>query len=112
MPNISVAKIKDFPDEDQQLKYLQDKLHEDEKSIQKIEEISEEVVKTYIAQASISNNLIEDLYRVTPQKMVEVEPQPVMHEVIVRLLEPVDYRTIAEEENAWGEYISRLAGPT
>ena len=87
-------------------------MNEDEQSIQKIEGISEEVVKTWIAQASVSNYLLEDLYRLTPPKVKEVDSQLVLHEVTVRLLEPVDYRTIAEEENAWGEYISRPAGPT
>ena len=70
------------------------------------------MVETWIAQASVSNFLLEDLYRVTPPKLVEVESQLAVHEVIVRLLEPVDYKTIAEEENVWGEYISRPAGPT
>ena len=35
-----------------------------------------------------------------------------MHEVIVRLLEPVDYKTIVEEANAWGEFIERPVGTT
>ena len=108
----SATKIKDFPNKDQHLKYLQDRLHEDEQSIQKIEGISDEVVKTWIAQASSSNYLLEDLYRVTTPKMAKVESQLAMHELTVRLLEPANYQTIAEEENAWGECISRIAGPT
>ena len=42
-------KIKEFPDKEEQLKYLQDRLHEDELSIQKIEGITEEAVKYWIA---------------------------------------------------------------
>ena len=92
--------------------YLQDKLHEDEQNIQKIEIISEEVVKTWIAQASVSNYLLEALYRLTPPKVTAVETQLVVHKVTVRLVEPIDYQTITEEANAWGEHISRPAGPT
>ena len=44
--------------------------------------------------------------------MTEVESQLVVHEVAVRLLEPMDYQTILEEAKAWYDYISRLAGPT
>ena len=44
--------------------------------------------------------------------MAEIESQLVVHEVTVRLLEPVDYQTIAEGANAWGEFIERLARPT
>ena len=70
------------------------------------------MVETWIAQASVRNFLLEDLYRVTPPKLAQVDSQLAMHEVIVRLLEPVDYRIIAEELNAWGEYILRPTGPT
>ena len=48
-------------------------MHEDEQSIQKIEGISEEVVKIWIAQAVVSNNLLEDLLRLTSPKVAELE---------------------------------------
>ena len=70
------------------------------------------MVKTWIAQAYVSNFLFEDLYRVTPPKLIEVESQMEVYEVTVRMLEPMDYRIIEEEANAWGEYISRPVGPT
>ena len=70
------------------------------------------MVKTWIGQASVSNYLLEDLYRLTPPKVTAVETQLVVHEVTVRLLEPIDYQTITEEASAWGEYISRPYGPT
>ena len=44
--------------------------------------------------------------------MAEIKSQLVVHEVIVKLLEPVDYKTIADEANAWGEFIERPVGPT
>ena len=67
------AKSNDFQEKGHHVSYLQDILHEDEQNIQKIKTISEEVVKTWIAQASISNYLLEDLYRLTPPKVIEVE---------------------------------------
>ena len=70
------------------------------------------MVKTWIAQASVSNYLLEYLYRLTPPKVTTVEAQLAVHEVTVRLLEPIDYRTIKEEANVWGEYISRPTGPS
>ena len=74
--------------------------------------ISEEDVKTWLAQASISKHLLEVMYRLTPTKVADVESQLTVHEVTVRLMEPVDYRTIAPKANAWGKYISNPAGPT
>ena len=85
--------------------YLQDKLHEDEQNIQKIEVISEKVVKIWIAQASVSNYLLEDLYKFTQPKVTLVEGQLDVHEVTVILLEPIDYWTVTKEANAWGENI-------
>ena len=41
----SAEKIKEFPSKDEHLKYLKDRLREDELSIQKIKGITEEVVK-------------------------------------------------------------------
>ena len=45
------AKINDFPNKDQHVVYLQDRLHEDEQYIQKLEIINEEDVRTWVAQA-------------------------------------------------------------
>ena len=106
------AKIKEFPDKDEHLKYLKDRLCEDELSIQKFEGIIEEVVKYQIAQASVSNYLLEDMYRVTTLKMAEIKSQLAVHEVTVRSLELAGYKTIVEEANAWGEFIERPTGPT
>ena len=107
-----VAKSNDFSNKDQHIKYLQDRLHEYEQNIQKIEIISEEVVKTWIAQSSVRNSLLEDLYRLTLVKVTNVETRLVVHEVTMRLLEPIDYHTITGEANAWGKYISKMANPT
>ena len=69
------------------------------------------MVKIWIAQSSVSNYLLEDLYRLTPPNVTLVKGQLVVHEVIVSLLEPVDYWTIRKEANAWGEYIARPSKP-
>ena len=57
-------------------------------------------------------NLLEDIYKLTPPKVTEVESELVVHGVAVRLLDPIDYRTITEEDNVWDDYISRPVGPT
>ena len=69
----SADKIKEFPGKYQHLKDLQDRLQEYEQRIQKIESIIEEVIKKWIAQDSVSNFLVEDLYILTPPKMAEIE---------------------------------------
>ena len=98
----STAKINDFPNKDQHVVYLQDRLHEDEQYIQKLEIINEDNVRTWVAQDSITNYILDDLYRATPEKVTYVDSQLAMHEVTVLMLEPRNYRTIAEEANTWG----------
>ena len=65
-------------------------MHEDELSIQTIEGINEKSIKFWIAKASVINCLLEDLYRVTPPKMAEIKSQLAVHEVTVKLMEPLD----------------------
>ena len=60
----------------------------------------------------VHNYILEYLFRATLEKVTSVESQLVVHEVIVQMMEPVNYRTIVEEADAWGEYIEILAVPT
>ena len=65
-----------------------------------------------VAQAAISNCLLEDQLRVTPQKVAEIKSQLVVHEVSVRILEPIYFRNIVEDAAAWKQFVDGLAGPT
>ena len=102
--------VHEFPYQEGYLKYLQDVLQEDELSIQQIKYITEKVVKNLVAQATVSNFLLEDLLRVTPHKVAEIKSQLDIHEVTVRLLEPIDFKTITAEVDAWREFIGGSVG--
>ena len=77
-----------------------------------MEFIGEDDVKTWIAQALVNDYILRDLFRTTLEKVTGVESQLVVHEVTVQMMELVNYRTIVEEEDTWGEYVASLAGPT
>ena len=94
------------------MKYLQDRIQEDELSIQQIKCITEKVVRNWVAQASISNFLLEYLLRVTPPKAMKIKSHLAIHEVTVRLLEPMDFKTIVVEVVAWKEFIGGSVGPS
>ena len=70
------------------------------------------MVKEWIAKELVSNSLLEDLYQVTLPKMAEIKSQLDVHEVTVRLLEPLDYKTSVAEADAWGKFIGRPTGPS
>ena len=66
------------------MKYLHDRLQEDELHIQLVKGMNEKVVKGLVAQAAISNFLLEDHLRVTPQSVVEIKSQFSKHKFTTR----------------------------
>ena len=77
-----------------------------------MEFINEEDVKIWIAKASVNNQILENVCKSSLEKVTHVETSLAMHEVTMQMLEPINYKTITEEANAWGKYISSLVGPT
>ena len=91
---------------------LQEILHEDGIGIQLIKSLSEKVIKSVIAQAAMSNFLLEDQLRVLPARTADIKAQPSKHEVTVRFLEPTDFEFIVSNAMAWKQFITELIGPT
>ena len=46
------------------------------------------------------------------EKVTCVQKKLAVHEVTVQVLEPIKYKIIVEEANAWGEYVSSMEVPT
>ena len=87
-------------------------MQDDNLSIQQIKRVTEIMVKDWVAQVAVSNFLLEDLLRVTPPKAAEIKSQLAIHEVTVRLLEPMDFKTIAGKSHAWRKFIGGSVGPS
>ena len=90
------------------MKHLHDRLQEDEPSIQLINGLNEKVIKGVIAQAAVSNCLLEDQLRVIPSRVADIKTQISKHEVTVKLLEPTYFEIIASNAMAWKQFISEL----
>ena len=69
------------------------------------------MVKGLVAQDVVSNFLLEYQLRVTPPKAAEIKSQLVVHEVTIRILEPMDFRTIVAYATTWKQFVDGLAGP-
>ena len=108
----TTKRLQGFPTQEEHLKYLHDRLQEDELNIQLIKDVNEKVVKGLIAQATVNNFLLEDQLRVTPPRVTEIKFQLSVHEVTVKLLEPMDFRTIATDVATWKQFMDGLVGPT
>ena len=69
----STKTLQEFPEQEEHLKYLHDRREEDELHIQLVKNLSEKVVKGLVAQAAISNFLLEDKVKVTPPRVAEIK---------------------------------------
>ena len=74
--------------------------------------MNDKIVNSLVSQVVVNNCLLEDQLRVTPQKVAEIKSQLVVHEVSVIILEPMDFRSIAEDAAAWKQFVDGLVGPT
>ena len=101
----------DFPVRDEHLKNFQERLLKGEESTSKLEAISEEEIRIWIIQASSHKLLLEKYLRQNVSKVKEIESQLSNHEVVVCLLEPIEYRIISEKAKEWAIFFKTPAGP-
>ena len=101
-----------FPVREENLKNLQERLLKGEESISKLEGVSEDAIEIWIIQSSIHKRLLEELLSQNAPKVKEIESQLSKHEVAVHVLEPIEYRVISEESQAWSIFIKTSTGPT
>ena len=64
--------MQDFPAHEEHLKHLHDRLQEDELSIQLFKGLNEKVIKGLVAQAIVSNCLLQDQLQVTPPRVDDI----------------------------------------
>ena len=83
------------------MQQLHTRFQEDEHSIQSINNLDERVLKNVIAQAAVSNFLLEYQLRILPTRMAGIRAHISKHEVIVIFLEPAEFEIIASDAKAW-----------
>ena len=66
-----------------------------------IKNLDERVIKNVIAQAVVTDCLLEDKFRLLLARMVDIKDQDYKHEVMVRFLELVKFEIIALDAKAW-----------
>ena len=100
----TTKRLQEFLGQKEHMKYLHDWMQEDELNIQLVKGLNEKVVKCLVVQAVVSNFLLEDQLRVTPPRVAEIKSQLSVHEVTVRILEPMEFRTIAADAATWKQF--------
>ena len=56
----TAMRLQEFPGQEEHLKYLHDRMQEDELNIQQVKGLNGKIVKSLVAQAAVSNCLLED----------------------------------------------------
>ena len=77
-----------------------------------MDDFSDEDIHHFVGQASVNAYLLEDMCKITSKEVERLESQLSIHEVNLQVLEPIKYKPIAEEANAWIAYVFSMAGPT
>ena len=105
-------RLEELPEHEEYLKQLQVRWQEDELGIELIKILDEKVLKIVIAQAAVSNHLLEDQLRLILARVANIKSQVSKHEVIIRFLESLEFETIAIDANIWKQFINEVVGPT
>ena len=108
----STKRLQEFPAQEDHLKYLDDRLKEDEINIKLVKGLNENVIKNLVAQATDSNFLLEDQLRVTPSRVEDIKSQLCKPKVTARFLDPTNFETIVVDDVAWNQFMNGLFGPT
>ena len=102
----------ELPPHEEHLQQLHARFQEDELSIPLITNLDERVIKNVIAQAAVSNYLLEDRFWLLWERMADIRAHASKHEVTVKFLEPTESEIIASDAKAWKQFIADLNGTT
>ena len=104
--------LEELPEHEGFLKQLQVRWLEDEQSIQLVKGLDEKVLKTVIAQAAVSSNLLEYQLRLIPARVANIKSQVAKHEITIRFLEPSGFEIIERNKIIWKKFINDVNGST
>ena len=73
---------------------------------------TEEYIHHFVGQASINAYFLEYIFKATTEGVAHIETHLSIHEVALQVLDPIKYKAIDEEANAWVRYIFSVTWPT
>ena len=107
----SERRLDDLPPHEEYLQHLHTRFQGDKLNIQSIKKLDERVLENVIAQAIVTNYLLEDQFQLLPARMADIKAHSSKHEVTVRFLEPAEFEIISSDAKAWKKFIANLNGP-
>ena len=85
---------------------LQSRYQEDEKKIQQVKDLDEQILKDVIAHATVNIHFLEDQLHLSPTKIEVFKNQATKYEINIRFLEPLEFESIAMESQAWKKFLN------
>ena len=91
---------------------LQSKYQEDEHKIQQVKDLDEQILKDFVAHATISIHFLEDQLCLIPAKIEVVKNQAAKDEINIRFFEHSEFESIAAGDQAWKKFANDQARPS
>ena len=105
-------RLEALPEHELLIEILQSRYQEDEKKIQQVKDLDEQILKDVVAHAAVSIHLLEDQLHLSPTGIEVVKNQAAKYEINIRFLEPLEFESIAAEAQVWKKFFNDQAGPS
>ena len=99
-----------IPEHELFIEHLHNRYQEDEKEIQQVKDLDEQILKNAVAHAAVSIHLLEEQLCLSLARIEVVKNQDAKYEINIHFLEPSDFEGIAAEAQAWKKFINDQAG--
>ena len=83
--------------------------HLQNRCIQQVKDLDEQILKNAVTHAAVSIHLLEDQLRLSPARIEGVRNQVSKYEINISFLEPSGYEGIVAEAQAWKKFINNQA---
>ena len=98
-----------LPEHELFIEQLQSRYQEDEKKIQQVKNLDEQILKSAVAHSAVRIHLLEYQLRLSPARIAVVKNKATKYEINIRFLEPSYFESIAVEAQAWKKFINDQA---
>ena len=94
------------------MEILQKRYQEDERRIQHIKALDEQILRNEVDHFAISTQVLEDQLRLSAARIEVIRNQAAKFKINIRFLEPSEFESIASEASAWKKFLNNQAGPS
>ena len=91
---------------------LQKRYQEEEKKIQHIKALDDQILRNEVDHSAVSVQLLEDQLRLSAARIEAIKNQVAKFEINIHFLEPSEFEGIASKASARKKFLNNQAGPS